>query len=84
MKGFGIYIHFVDLEQSEQSCKNSATGLMRNLISLWYSNFRLAACSATSGINSSIRTAIFSELIIMILINMHYRYIYITFPSQKH
>ena len=53
---------YVDLERAEKSSKNTATGLMRSLISIWYSGERLAGCSATSGINSTIRTAVFSKL----------------------
>ena len=41
--------------------KDTPTGLMRALISIWYSKRRLAAYSATSGINANIRTAVFSE-----------------------
>ena len=63
VKGFRVYISFVELEQAEQSSKNSATGLMRALVQVWYSKERLAACSATSGINSTIRTAVFSKCI---------------------
>ena len=62
MKDFGVYVKYVELEHFEQSSKNSPTGLMRNLISIWYSNARLAACSATSGINPNIRTSVFSKL----------------------
>lgn len=62
VKDFGVYVKFVDLELFEQSSKSSATGLMRNLIGIWYTNARLAACSATSGINPNIRTAVFSKL----------------------
>ena len=61
VKGFGVYVSFVDLEQAEQSSKNTATGLMRAIISLWYSGKRLAACSANSGIRNTIRTAVFSK-----------------------
>ncbi len=57
---FGVYVKYIDLEQAEQGSKNSATGLMRALIALWYTRERLAGCSATSGINTSIRTAVFS------------------------
>ena len=38
VKDFGVYIKFVDLEQCEQSSKQSGTGLMRSLISIFYSN----------------------------------------------
>jgi hypothetical protein len=34
IKGFGIYIKYVDLEQAEQTSKNTATGLMRALMSV--------------------------------------------------
>ena len=68
MKDFGVYVKYVDLELFEQSSKSSATGLMRNLIGIWYTNARLAACSATSGINPNIRTAVFSKLHMTILI----------------
>ena len=64
VKGFGVYIHFVDLEQAEQTSKNTATGLMRALIQVWYTKERLAACSATLGIHATIRTAVFSKWII--------------------
>jgi len=50
---FGVYIKYVDLEMAEQQSKNSATGLMRALISHWYSRKRLASCSLKSGINES-------------------------------
>ena len=52
----------MDLERAEKSSKNTATGLMRSLISIWYSGERLAGYSATAGINSTIRTAVFSKL----------------------
>ena len=61
IKGFGIYIKYVNLEQTEQTSKNTATGLMRALMSVWYSHERLARCSATSGINNTIKTCIFSK-----------------------
>ena len=38
VKDFGVYIKFVDLEQCEQSSKQGGTGLMRHLISIFYSN----------------------------------------------
>ena len=60
VQGFGVYIRYVDLEQAEQQSKNSATGLMRSLMSVYYGRERLAACSANSGINITIRTAVFS------------------------
>lgn len=37
VKGFGVYAKFVHVEQCEQNCKTSATGLIRSLISIWYS-----------------------------------------------
>ena len=46
VKGFGVYIKYVDLEQCEQTSKNSPTGLMRALMSIWYSREQLAAYSA--------------------------------------
>ena len=49
--GFGV---------GEKLSKGTPTGLMRTLISLWYSKRRLAACSATSTHTTS-RTAVFSE-----------------------
>ena len=61
--GFGMYIKYIDLELCEQSSKHSATGLMRALSAVWYSWEHLAACSATSGINKTIKTATFSKLI---------------------
>ena len=61
MEGLGVYIKFIELEQCEQSSKNTPTGMMRALISVWYGRERLAACSATSGINKTIKTAIFSK-----------------------
>ena len=61
MEGFGVYIKFVDLEMAEQQCKNSPTGLMRALIGIWYNREWLAACSMKSGINDSIKTAVFSK-----------------------
>ena len=66
MEGFGVYVRYMDLEQAEQCCKNSATGLMRGLISIYYSQERLASCSAYSGIDPTIRTAIFSRFEIII------------------
>lgn len=72
MKDFGVYVKFVDLELFEQSSKTTATGLMRNLIGIWYSNARLAACSATSGINQTIRTAVFSKLSMFVLLEVLY------------
>ena len=59
--GFGVYIKYVELEQAEQTSKASATGLMRALMSVFYSKERLAASSANNGINTTIRTAIFSK-----------------------
>ena len=38
--GFGVYIKYIDLEQAEQTSKSSATGLMRALISVFYSRER--------------------------------------------
>ena len=61
--GFGVFVKYVDLELAEQLSKNTPTGLMRSLISIWYSRERLAGCSATSGINQTIRTAVFSKYI---------------------
>ena len=61
VKGFGVYIKYIDLEHAEQAGKNTPTGLMRALLSTWYTSQRLASCSATSGLNVNIRTAIFSE-----------------------
>ena len=55
-----MYIKFVDLENAEQRSKNTATGLMRALISVWYSRERLAASSALT-INKNIRVAVFSK-----------------------
>lgn len=60
--GFGVYVAYVDLEQAEQCSKNTGTGLMRALVNKGYRRERLAACSATSGINQTIRTVIFSNL----------------------
>ncbi len=51
MTDFGVYVRFVDLERCEMTSKSSPTGLMRSVMSMWYSNARLAACSATSGID---------------------------------
>ena len=56
-----MYVKFVDLEHAEQCSKTSATGLMRALLLIWYLPERLAACSATHGINPTIRTVIFSK-----------------------
>jgi len=61
VEGFGVYIRYVDLEMAEQQCKTSPTGLMRALIGVWYNRERLAACSMKSGINDTIKTALFSE-----------------------
>ncbi len=60
---FGVYISYLDLESKELASKGSATGLMRQLMSVWYKPQRLAASSASSGINEKIRTAIFSKSI---------------------
>ena len=62
VEGFGVYIKYVDVEQCEQTSKNSPTGLMKALMSIWYSREQLAPCSAKSGINDTIRTAVFSKL----------------------
>ena len=35
--GYGVYIKFTDLAQAEQNTKSTSTGLMRSLISLFYS-----------------------------------------------
>lgn len=72
VKGFGIYIKYVDLEQAEQTSKNTATGLMRALMSVWYSRERLAGCSANSGINTTIKTCIFSKSICMHVVYLFY------------
>ena len=66
---------FVDLELFEQLSKITATGLMKNLIGVWYSNARLAAYSAISGINQTIRTAVFSKLSMFVLLEV----LYVTF-----
>ena len=58
---YGVYVSFVYLDERESTSKGTATGLMRNLITIWYSGERLGACSATKGINSRIRSAIFSK-----------------------
>ena len=52
VKDFGVYVKFVDLEQCG-TIKQSGTGLMRSLISIFHSNERLVACSATIGILTS-------------------------------
>lgn len=66
---------FVDLELFQQLSKTTAMGLMRNLIGIWYSNARLAACSATSGINQIIRTTVFTKVSMFVLLEV----LYITF-----
>ena len=76
IKGFGIYIKYVDLEQAEQTSKNTATGLMQALMSVWYSRQRLAGCSATSCINNTIKTCIFSKYIIVIMYTLCINFIY--------
>ena len=58
-----LNIKFIKLEQCEQSNKSSPTGMMRALISVWYIRKQLTACSATSGINQTAKTAIFSKYI---------------------
>jgi hypothetical protein len=58
----------VDLEQAEQCSKNTSTGLMRELIAMWYNRQRLAASSANSGRNSTIRTAVLVSIIVFLLI----------------
>ena len=55
----GVYIKVSDLKAIEQTPKESATALMRSLISIWYSGKLLASCSATKGINHTIKTAVF-------------------------
>ena len=69
IKGFGIYIKYVDLKQAEQTSKNTVTGLMRALMSIWYSRERLAIYSA---INTTIKTCISSR-------SMHVVCLYLTF-----
>lgn len=66
-----MYIHYADLSYVKEASKSSATGLMRALISVWYTRERLASCSATHGINTTIQTAIFSEQIIRIHCNYY-------------
>ena len=75
-----MYAKFVDLEQAEQGSKNTATGLMRALMGLWYSRHRLAACSANSGINTTIRTSIFSKCMDAYL----FVYVYALFDYDVH
>ena len=62
VENLGVYVSYLDLESKQLSSKGSATGLMRQLISVYYKPQRLAACSASS-INSKIRTAVFSKCI---------------------
>lgn len=57
-----VYASIVDLEGKEQTSKDSCTGLMRHLISLWYPQQRLAVSYASKGINERIRTAVFSKI----------------------
>ena len=57
--GYGVYF---ELDAAEQCSNNSATVLMRSLMAVWYTKERLAACSATSGLNDAIRTAVLVEL----------------------
>lgn len=61
MEGYGVYINIIDLEQAQQQCKASPTRLMRALMGVYYSCERLAACSATHGIDTMIKIAIFSK-----------------------
>ena len=55
-----MYIKYVELEQAEKLSKGTPAGLIRALMSLWYSKRRLASCSATS-IDTTNRTAVFGE-----------------------
>ena len=43
MQGFGVYIHYVVLEQAEQQSKNLATGLMRSFVSVYNGRERLGS-----------------------------------------
>ena len=52
----------MELEAKVQASKDTCTGLMRHLISIWYPSERLAVCSASKGINERIRTAVFSKI----------------------
>ena len=61
MPQYGVYVSFIDLESKEQGSKGIATGLMQNLIGIWYPPRRLAASSASKGFNGRIRTAVFSK-----------------------
>ena len=45
VQNLGIYISYIDLESKELASKGSATGLMKQLISVYYKPQRLAACS---------------------------------------
>ncbi len=60
---FGVYISYLDLESRQLASKGSASGLMRQLMSVWYRPERLAESAASCGINGKIRTALFSVLL---------------------
>ena len=59
--GLGVYITLRMLTSIDMNSKPTPTGLMRGLVSVWYSSQRLA-CSCATDINPNIRTAIYSEL----------------------
>ena len=59
--GLGVYITLRMLTSVDMNSKPTPTGLMRGLVSVWYSSQRLAGSCATD-INPNIRTTIYSEL----------------------
>ena len=46
-----MFIATSKLVQAEMHAKPTSTGLIRGLVSVWYSRQRLAACSATTDIH---------------------------------
>ena len=54
----GVYILEHDLQKAIEMSKKSTSGLMRGLITHFYSRERLAASSAKKGINLQIRDAV--------------------------
>jgi len=57
----GVYVLKSELMAALELAKPTPTGLMRTLIGIFYTTERLACSSATKGINTQIKTAIFGN-----------------------
>ena len=59
IQGYGV--SYMELDQAEQTSKNTATGLMRSLISIWYGLGEHLVASSTKSLNARVsRYEIFS------------------------